>query len=104
MHSSKAIKISDPIRCCNWVADSGVISHLDGSKWEMTPESATQLQHRIGSDILMAFDECIPYPSPEGYVDQSVERTTRWAERCFQTHRESGRGGVQSLYGIVQGS
>lgn len=79
-------------------------SHLDGSKWEMTPESATQLQHRIGSDILMAFDECIPYPSPEVYVDQSVERTTRWAERCLQAHRQSGREKDQALYGIVQGS
>ena len=79
-------------------------SHLDGSKWEMTPESATRLQHRIGSDILMAFDECIPYPSPEEYVDQSVERTSRWAERCLQTHRKSGREKDQALYGIVQGS
>src|SRR5581483_6531319 len=40
-------------------------SHLDGGKWEMTPESATSLQHQIGADIIMAFDECIPYPSPE---------------------------------------
>src|SRR5579862_1805118 len=104
MHSSKAIKISDPIRCCNWVADSGVISHLLPSKWEMTPESATQLQHRIGADIIMAFDECIPYPSPEDYVEQSVERTTRWAERCLRTHRQLGREKQQALYGIVQGS
>ncbi|HUO58950.1 MAG TPA: tRNA guanosine(34) transglycosylase Tgt [bacterium] len=79
-------------------------SHLDGSKWEMTPESATSLQHKIGADIIMAFDECIPYPSPEDYVDQSVERTTRWAERCLATHRQSGREGRQALYGIVQGS
>ncbi len=79
-------------------------SHLDGSKWEMTPESATLLQHKIGADIIMAFDECIPYPSPEDYVDQSVERTTRWAGRCLQVHRQSGREGTQSLYGIVQGS
>lgn len=79
-------------------------SHLDGSKWEMTPESATLLQHRIGADIIMAFDECIPYPSPLDYVDQSVERTTRWAERCVETHRKSGREKTQALYGIVQGS
>ena len=79
-------------------------SHLDGSKWEMTPESATLLQHRIGADIIMAFDECIPYPSPEDYVDQSVERTTRWAGRCLEIHRKSGKEGIQSLYGIVQGS
>lgn len=79
-------------------------SHLDGSKWTMTPESATQLQHRIGADIIMAFDECIPYPSPEDYVDLSVERTTRWAKRCLEIHLQSGRDKTQSLYGIVQGS
>lgn len=79
-------------------------SHLDGSKWKMSPESATHLQHHIGADIIMAFDECIPYPSPEDYVDRSVERTTRWAERCMETHRRSGKEGLQSLYGIVQGS
>ncbi|HET9870625.1 MAG TPA: tRNA guanosine(34) transglycosylase Tgt, partial [bacterium] len=79
-------------------------SHLDGSRRELTPEDATRLQHQIGSDILMAFDECIPYPSPEDYVEQSVDRTTRWAERCWRTHRESGREDRQSLYGIVQGA
>ncbi len=79
-------------------------SHLDGRRWEMTPESSTLLQHKIGADIIMAFDECIPYPSPEDYVDQSVERTTRWAGRCLQVHRQSGRAGAQALYGIVQGS
>lgn len=79
-------------------------SHLDGSQWEMTPESATVLQHKIGADIIMAFDECIPYPSPEEYVEQSVDRTTRWAKRCGETHRSAGREGIQALYGIVQGS
>lgn len=78
-------------------------SHLDGSRWDMTPESATGIQHKIGSDILMAFDECIPFPSEEDYVEKSVERTTRWAERCLATHRKSGREGKQALYGIVQG-
>src|SRR5580658_7099262 len=79
-------------------------SHLDGSAWQMTPESATSLQHKIGADIIMAFDECIPYPSGEEYVDQSVERTTRWAERCWETHHKSGKVDQQALYGIVQGS
>ncbi len=79
-------------------------SHLDGSKWEMNPESATALQHKIGADIIMAFDECIPYPSAEDYVDQSVQRTTRWAERCLNAHRKSGKETTQSLFGIVQGS
>jgi len=79
-------------------------SHLDGKKWELTPETATEIQHQIGADIIMAFDECIPYPSPEEYVEQSVDRTTRWAERCLVLHRKSGREKEQSLYGIVQGS
>jgi queuine tRNA-ribosyltransferase len=79
-------------------------SHLDGRKCELTPESATKLQHQIGADIIMAFDECIPYPSPEDYVQQSVDRTSRWAERCWETHRRSGREKEQSLYGIVQGA
>ena len=79
-------------------------SHLDGSSREMTPESATKLQHQIGADIIMVFDECIPYPSGEEYVDQSVERTTRWAERCLRAHRQGGRDKAQALYGIVQGS
>lgn len=88
------------------ITESGVQfqSHLDGSKWEMTPESATRLQHKIGADVIMAFDECIPYPSPEDYVDQSVERTTRWAARCLEVHHQSGREKLQALYGIVQGS
>jgi len=79
-------------------------SHLDGSTCEMTPESATQLQHKIGADIIMAFDECIPFPSPENYVEKSVDRTARWAERCWETHKKSGRDQIQALYGIVQGS
>jgi queuine tRNA-ribosyltransferase len=70
----------------------------------MTPESATSLQHVIGADVIMAFDECIPYPSPEDYVERSVDRTTRWAGRCLEAHRGSGKQGAQALYGIVQGS
>src|ERR1041384_218372 len=58
-------------------------SHLDGRKWELTPERAVRIQHQIGAAIIMACDECIPYPSPEEYVERSVERTTRWAERCL---------------------
>ena len=53
---------------------------------------------------MMAFDECIPFPSSEEYVDQSVERTTRWAERCLKVHQASENYQYQSLYGIVQGS
>ncbi len=79
-------------------------SHLDGKRWTMTPETTMALQHQIGADIIMAFDECIPYPSEEKYVEESVERTSRWAKRCLEAHLKSGREKNQSLYGIVQGS
>ncbi len=79
-------------------------SHLDGKRWAMTPESTVSFQHKIGADIIMAFDECIPYPSPEKYVEESLDRTTRWAKRCLTAHLQAGREKAQALYGIVQGS
>ncbi len=79
-------------------------SHLDGTPWKLTPESAVAIQHKLGVDVLMVLDECIPYPSPEDYVRDSVDRTTRWAERCLAEHRRAGREGHQALFGIVQGS
>ena len=78
-------------------------SHLDGSAWKLTPEIAVQIQHKLGVDVLMVLDECIPYPSEEDYVRNSVDRTTRWAERCLQEHRKAGQEGTQALFGIVQG-
>ncbi|WEK55379.1 MAG: tRNA guanosine(34) transglycosylase Tgt [Candidatus Cohnella colombiensis] len=75
-------------------------SHLNGDKLSLTPESATHVQNALGADIMMAFDECPPYPAEYEYVKQSTERTSRWAERCLQAH---GRPHDQALFGIVQG-
>jgi tRNA-guanine transglycosylase, queuosine-34-forming len=75
-------------------------SHLNGDKLFLSPEKATEIQNALGSDIMMAFDECPPYPAEYDYVKQSAERTTRWAERCLKSH---ARPGEQALFGIVQG-
>ncbi|BBI32558.1 tRNA guanosine(34) transglycosylase Tgt [Cohnella abietis] len=75
-------------------------SHINGDKLSLTPESATQVQNALGADIIMAFDECPPYPAEYEYVKQSTERTSRWAERCLKAH---GRPSDQALFGIVQG-
>jgi queuine tRNA-ribosyltransferase len=75
-------------------------SHINGDKLRLTPESATQVQNDLGADIIMAFDECPPYPAEYAYVKQSTERTSRWAERCLKAH---GRSQDQALFGIVQG-
>lgn len=75
-------------------------SHLDGSKHFLSPEKATEIQNDLGSDIIMAFDECAPYPADRQYVKNSLERTTRWLERCKAAHKYPER---QALFGIVQG-
>lgn len=75
-------------------------SHINGDKLSLTPESATHVQNALGADIIMAFDECPPYPAEYEYVKQSTERTSRWAERCLKAH---GRPGDQALFGIIQG-
>jgi queuine tRNA-ribosyltransferase len=67
----------------------------------MGPEIATQAQNELGADIIMAFDECIPYPADHQYAADSVERTLRWARRCLEAHQNSR---TQALFGIVQGS
>lgn len=75
-------------------------SHLDGSKHFLSPEKATEIQNALGSDIIMAFDECAPYPAYRQYVKNSLERTTRWLERCKAAHKYPEK---QALFGIVQG-
>jgi len=75
-------------------------SHLDGSKHFISPEKAMQIQNSLGADIIMAFDECAPYPAERSYVLSSLERTLRWAKRCKDAHRGVER---QALFGIVQG-
>lgn len=75
-------------------------SHLDGSKHFLTPEKAMEIQNALGSDIMMAFDECAPYPADREYVKNSLERTTRWLKRCKDAHNNTDN---QALFGIIQG-
>ncbi len=75
-------------------------SHLDGSKKFLSPEKAIEVENALGADIIMAFDECCPYPSTYEYTKKSMDRTTRWAERCKQAHQ---RQKDQGLFGIIQG-
>lgn len=75
-------------------------SHIDGSKHMISPEKSMEIQNALGSDIIMAFDECAPYPADRKYVKDSLERTTRWLKRCKEYHKNIDK---QSLFGIMQG-
>ncbi|MEQ6375796.1 tRNA guanosine(34) transglycosylase Tgt [Bacillaceae bacterium S4-13-58] len=75
-------------------------NHLNGEKLFLSPEKAVHIQNSLGSDIMMAFDECPPYPAEYDYMKKSVERTSRWAERCLTAHK---RPDDQGLFGIIQG-
>lgn len=75
-------------------------SHLDGSRHFIGPEQAMDIQEALGSDIMMAFDECPPSTADYQYVQRSLQLTTRWAERCLQAWRQRDR---QALFGIIQG-
>jgi queuine tRNA-ribosyltransferase len=75
-------------------------SHVDGSLLELSPERSIEIQNALGADIIMAFDECTPYPAPKEAVAEAVGRTTRWARRSKDAH---ARREEQALFGIVQG-
>ena len=75
-------------------------SHLDGSRHFLSPEKVMEIENALGADIIMAFDECVEYPAEYEYTKQSMERTTRWALRCKEAHRNTEK---QALFGIVQG-
>ncbi|MCF8301865.1 MAG: tRNA guanosine(34) transglycosylase Tgt [Bacteroidales bacterium] len=81
-------------------------SHIDGSKHLFTPEKIIDIQRTIGADIMMAFDECTPYPSEYDYARDSMELTHRWLGRCFEQFNRTGPkyGHSQALFPIVQGS
>ena len=84
------------------INEEGVIfkNHLNGSRIEFTPEKVIAIQEKIGADIIMSFDECMPYPVEHKYAQASVERTLRWAKRGLEAHVRKD----QALFGIVQGS
>ena len=90
------------------IDDDGVTfrSHIDGSTHRFTPESAIEIQHKLGADIIMAFDECTPDRASPGYARQAMGRTHLWAERCITEHKkETNRHGYpQFLFGIIQGA
>ena len=81
-------------------------SHIDGSYHFFTPERAIEIQRAIGADIIMAFDECTPYPCDYNYAKISMHRTHRWLERCFKADQELPQlyDYEQTLFPIVQGS
>lgn len=82
------------------IKDDGVKfkSYIDGSEHFFTPERVMEIEGAIGADIIMAFDECAPYPSTVEYVKDAMERTHDWARRCRESYK-----GRQALFGIVQG-
>ncbi|MBO1307848.1 tRNA guanosine(34) transglycosylase Tgt [Enterococcus sp. 669A] len=76
-------------------------NHINGSKMFLSPEKAIDIQNKLGSDIMMSFDECPPYNESYDYVKKSVERTSRWAERGLKAHANPD---TQGLFGIIQGA
>jgi queuine tRNA-ribosyltransferase len=92
----------------NKITEEGVAfkSHIDGSKHFFSPEKSMEIQRHIGADIIMAFDECPPYPSTYQYARESMEMTHRWLKRCgdWLAQNEPYYGFEQSMFPIVQGS
>lgn len=75
-------------------------SHIDGSKHFFSPEKVMEIENALGADIIMAFDECAPYPTSYEYALKALKRTTSWAKRCKEAHKRDD----QALFGIIQGS
>lgn len=86
----------------NKITEEGVEfqSHIDGSRHFLSPEKSIEIQNSLGADIIMAFDECCPYPAEHKYAQESMEMTLHWAIRSKNTHQNP----EQSLFGIIQGS
>lgn len=84
------------------ITDEGVKfrSHLDGRPLFFSPEKVMEIENALGADIIMAFDECPPYPADRSYMETSLRRTLDWASRCIVAHRKPDK---QALFGIVQG-
>ena len=90
------------------ISDDGVEfqSHHDGSRHMFTPEKVMEIEHAIGADIIMTFDECVAYPVDEKKAAEGVRRTHDWAQRCLSEHSRlsEGKSDPPYLFGIVQGS
>src|SRR5579859_2727701 len=90
------------------ITEEGVVfkSHIDGSKHIFTPENVMDIERAIGADIIMAFDECTPYPCEYDYAKESMEMTLRWLKRCVdRVNATTPKYGFdQALFPIVQGS
>lgn len=86
----------------NNITDEGVkfSSHVDGSKHLFTPEKAMEIQHNLGSDIIMAFDQCSEYGYTHAQAEQAMNRTAAWLERCYKAHANP----AQALFPIIQGN
>lgn len=84
------------------ITEEGVFfaHEVSGERIFLGPKEATAIQNQLGADIIMAFDECIPYPSTHDYAAKSVKKTLRWAEQCLKAHQRQD----QALFPIVQGS
>lgn len=80
--------------------EGAVFKDAKGHKILLGPETSIEIQQNLGSDIMMAFDECIPYPSTQAYTENSIARTHRWLNRCITAWKKP----EQSLFGIIQGS
>jgi len=83
------------------LSDEGVLfrSHIDGSEHLFSPEKVIEIQEKLGADIIMALDECTPYPSDHAYNEEALRRTHTWAQRCKAAHTRRD----QALFGIMQG-
>jgi queuine tRNA-ribosyltransferase len=81
-------------------------SHLDGDLHFFTPEKSIQIQHNLGADNIIAFDECTPYPATKNYAKKALDRTHRWAIRSLNEHKKLNKKSNQNLklYGVIQGS
>jgi queuine tRNA-ribosyltransferase len=92
----------------NKITDDGVAfqSHIDGSRHLFTPERVMEIEHALGADIIMAFDQCVEYPATEAMASEGVRRTYAWAKRSLKRHGElcEDSKAPPSLFGIVQGS
>ena len=86
----------------NKIKDEGVYfnSHIDGAKHFISPEKAMDIEHNLGADIMMAFDQCTPYGADYKTSKEAMERTLRWLDRCYNVHNSN----TQALFPIVQGN